>query len=360
MITNADKGILITWLDGLQARMAIVSGTGVQPVSAPVIGVAGQYPPFTVPVLQAEDGSFVGTGWDGNGSVFMIAFNENGSVRWSVANKIPQIATADGSIIATDLSGSAAVRFDQNGSAVEQIGNLPIYSWTGNAYRLGSVEQVIANPLYFALSFWAFQGANQSANNTAHFRKDSISNDKVRKKLTPRFWQRDFAQSHCGAVFANPMAAMVPSYSLQVVQKKQEMTNFFDVGNAGVGALPLREVTGGQYGTNVTLADYLNNGGAPAATANMGYPRQTAVVLQPSVLSQGRSEFTLVHEIIFHAYAGLTDDTVFANTYFQQQGLWRPAGSTATANISTWMSTDCRCTPGNPATPSCQANTATW
>jgi hypothetical protein len=166
MITNADKGILITWLDGLQARMAIVSGTGVQLVSAPVIGVAGQYPPFTVPVLQAEDGSFVGIGWDGNGSVFMIAFNENGSVRWSVANKIPQIATADGSIIGTDPSGSAAVRFDQNGNAVEQIGALPTYSWRGNAYRLGSVQQIAVPPIAWA-SLWASGGGSPSRNSTA-------------------------------------------------------------------------------------------------------------------------------------------------------------------------------------------------
>ena len=34
--------------------------------------------------------------------------------------------------------------------------------------------------------------------------------------------------------------------------------------------------------------------------------------------------------------------------------------STATVNISTWMSTDCTCTPGNPASPTCQANTAKW
>jgi hypothetical protein len=71
-------------------------------------------------------------------------------------------------------------------------------------------------------------------------------------------------------------------------------------------------------------------------------------------------EFTLVHEIIFHAYAGLLDNAVFGNTYFQQQGLWRPGNSTATVNISTWMSTDCTCTPGNPQAPTCQANTAQW
>jgi hypothetical protein len=160
---------------------------------------------------------------------------------------------------------------------------------------------------------------------------------------------------------ANPlgMALMIPNYSLQGVQMKQGMTNFYQVDISGVGSLTLSEVTGGQISNNETLTNYLGN--FNAATANMGYSRQTAVVLKSQFFSTYNSpEFLLVHEILFHAYAGLSDDAVFGNTYFTSQGLWRPSGSTMTHYITTWLSTDCNCTPGNPATPSCQANTAGW
>jgi hypothetical protein len=54
---------------------------------------------------------------------------------------------------------------------------------------------------------------------------------------------------------------------------------------------------------NVALADYLRNIEANAGTANMGYDRQTAVVMLPSVLAGARPEFTLTHELLLHAYA---------------------------------------------------------
>jgi hypothetical protein len=264
------------------------------------------------------------------------------------------VAVKDGGVLA-----KSGVVYGPNGTMSQM--NPFTYSWPGNAYRTGSsVEQVIASQLDYALSSWAFQGGNQSGNNSAHFRKDSIANNKVAKILTKQLWQK-FAASHCQSVLGNPqgMLMMIPSYSLQVVQTKQAMTNYYDIGNPGVGALTLKEVTAGGDRRNVTLTDYIT-GLANAATANRGYDKQTAVVMLPSVLTSARPEFVLVHETLFHAYAGLIDDSIFGNSYFNQQGLWREPGSTATTSISTWMSTDCRCTPGNPATPSCQANTATW
>jgi hypothetical protein len=169
------------------------------------------------------------------------------------------------------------------------------------------------------------------------------------------------AKSHCGSVFANPLGLplLIPNYSVQVVQTKQSMTNFYEVDNAGIEDLTLRTVTGGQIADNVKLTSYLLNGGATAATANYGYSRQTAVVLGPNFFLQQFPEFTLVREILLHAYAGKPDDAIFGNTYFTDQGLWRPSGSTATANITTWMSTDCTCTPGKPQT-TCPTNTAKW
>lgn len=67
------------------------------------------------------------------------------------------------------------------------------------------------------------------------------------------------------------MPSMTP-YSLQMVQEKQGTTNFYDVGNPGVGELALRAVTARQYGSDVRLTDYL--GTALAATPNMGYTRR--------------------------------------------------------------------------------------
>jgi hypothetical protein len=361
VITNADTGVLLTWgawnTYSWEPRqppvppntqtygIAVTTGTGVSVLDAPLVGQVN-------PALQAQDGSFVGSyGLD------MVSFDQSGSVRWIVPNYSPLMATADGGVIATSDYVSATV-FDQSGNATGQIANMPTQSWTLNEYQVGSVDQVVAMALLFAPGWSPFAGANASGNGTGYFPMDSISNEKVKEILTPARWQK-FAQSHCAAVLGGPQGipSTMPYYSLQMVQQKQKMTNFYDVGNPGIGNLELQVVTGGQYGSNETLTRYLRT--ANAATANMGYSRQTAVVVQAGFLSQPYPEFHLIHEVLLHAYAALTDDNVFG--LFQANGLWRPAGSTATTTISTWMSTDCSCTPENPATAStCKANTAPW
>jgi hypothetical protein len=148
------------------------------------------------------------------------------------------------------------------------------------------------------------------------------------------------------------------TYSLFNAQKKQAITNFYDVTNPGIGGLALVTVTGGQYGSNVQLAQYIAN--ATAITANLGFSAQTAIILKQGFFSQQYPQYTLVHEIILHAYVGAQDSAIFNNSYFAGQGLWRPTGSSATSNITDWMTTDCTCTPGNPATPACQAKPPTW
>lgn len=167
---------------------------------------------------------------------YMVAFDAGGGVRWSVAGEEPDIAVAGGGVI-----GKSGIVYDPGGNATG-MGVPTTYSWPGNAYRTGSVDLMMANSLYYGLSFWAFQGANQSRNNTARFRRDSRANDSVKKKLTAQFWRR-FALSHCGSVLANTrgMTAMIPSYSLDAVRTKQAITNFYDLGNPGVGGLTLRE-----------------------------------------------------------------------------------------------------------------------
>jgi hypothetical protein len=185
LITNVDQGVLITWYmdpnstDGLQAGfngerrtgrgsgagkvplvegdlpvdigMATTTGGAVSLMSAPRI--PGQE--WAVePVLQAQDGSFVGSVWAGeNGNTpNMVAFDATGNVRWTVPGYGPKIALADGGVIAQawdpdaqDFTGPA-VTFDENGNATGMMGDLPTYSWMGNAYELNALGRSSAAP----------------------------------------------------------------------------------------------------------------------------------------------------------------------------------------------------------------------
>jgi hypothetical protein len=170
MMTNADQGIVLNW-EGVEGpgwqrtpRMAITTGTSASIISMP--SVPGQDVAF--PVLQAQDGTFLGTS-----GPYMIDFDATGKVLWSVAgNYAPTIATADGGVIAQsydpdtgELTGT--VTFDQNGNATGQMASLPTYSWLGNAYQDGPVNQVLATPPKRAASFSPNPGANPSGNTTA-------------------------------------------------------------------------------------------------------------------------------------------------------------------------------------------------
>jgi len=162
VITNADTGVLLTFTDSTNThRIAITTGEGASLGSGP--SIPDQYGDVE-PVLQAQDGSFVGTAWVGDDVIpYMVAFDQTGIVRWSVPNEEPQIATDDGGVIA-----KSGIAYDQNGIAMGQIGNQPTYSWTGNAYQVGSVEQVVTNWISLAVSFWPFAGGNASGNRTAN------------------------------------------------------------------------------------------------------------------------------------------------------------------------------------------------
>ena len=119
----------------------------------------------------------------------MVAFDQAGNVRWMVPNEYPLIATADGGVI-----GQSGISYDQNGNAIGQISSpLPTYSWGGNSYQIASTDLVVLNPLYFAVSFWAFQGGTPARNNTAYFPRDSIANSKVNTLLSETFWRTKFA-----------------------------------------------------------------------------------------------------------------------------------------------------------------------
>jgi hypothetical protein len=140
---------------GGRAFDTVVAPTGVSMINTPVPGENSAI----TPVLQAQDGSFVGTFVDFNTSLTsMIAFDASGNLLWSVPNEQPQIATADGGVI-----GQSGITYDQNGSATGQ-GPLYTQSWTGNMYRVGSIDRFFVPPALLATSFWAFQCGNASGN----------------------------------------------------------------------------------------------------------------------------------------------------------------------------------------------------
>jgi hypothetical protein len=56
-------------------------------------------------MLQLADGSYVGSVSDNSGQQDMVAFDAAGNVKWTMPGYNPDIATADGSIIA-DIGGS--------------------------------------------------------------------------------------------------------------------------------------------------------------------------------------------------------------------------------------------------------------
>ena len=153
MISNGDTGVLLTWeqdsIDESPFGMALTNGAS----STVAIGAIapGQQEAVT-PVLQAQDGSFVGTVGTANGSFVqsMIAFDSSGNVRWTVPNESPQYATADGGVI-----GQSGITYDQNGNATGQ-GPPYTQSWTYNKYQDGPLTQVAAMPTLLA-STWAFQ-----------------------------------------------------------------------------------------------------------------------------------------------------------------------------------------------------------
>jgi hypothetical protein len=168
LITNADTGVLLSWGLSWDAGcafvrkpangMALTNGTSVTLLNQPQVPICGNG--GVRPVLQAQDGSFVGT-YNTSSGTNMVAFDTSGNIRWTVPNEQPQIATDDGGVI-----GQSGIAYDANGNAVGQIGTAT-QSWFGHTYQIGSVERIFAPVLSVAQTLWAIVGGNPSGNGTA-------------------------------------------------------------------------------------------------------------------------------------------------------------------------------------------------
>lgn len=122
-----------------------------------------------IPVLQAQDGSFVGYTWvccdaEGDDVPYMVAFDQNGGVRWTVANDQPQIATADGGVI-----GQSGIVYDSNGGATGQMGGVLTQSWSTQLYSAtgSQLEAVAGTSIQWATGYESMAGGNPSANGTS-------------------------------------------------------------------------------------------------------------------------------------------------------------------------------------------------
>jgi hypothetical protein len=134
--------------------MAVTAGSSVSLVSAPQVPGGDQ----VVPVLQAQDGSFVGTTCPGcpAGDGDIVSFDATGNVRWTVTGDKPYIATDDGGVI-----GQSGITYDQNGNATGQV-SLYTQSWRGYMYTDGDVAKRAAPPHPLADSGSPFAGTNAS------------------------------------------------------------------------------------------------------------------------------------------------------------------------------------------------------
>ncbi len=164
MITNADQGILISFETAEEGMvfndwMATTgaAGTNRSQVSEPLS-----------PMLQAQDGSFVGSDDNGN----MVAFDASGNFLWVVPNETPAIATADGGVI-----GTSGIAYDSAGKAIWQTGfqigdpwlqGSAQPSWGAQAYSFGP-GGVSQDYIWFeyASSFGVLPGGNPSGTATA-------------------------------------------------------------------------------------------------------------------------------------------------------------------------------------------------
>lgn len=192
MITNADQGAVFSWSvtklgycalatdTGCTAQVDTVNENHITTMAAGTItgdvilnwALPGQFEAVQ-PVLQLADGSFIGT-VNGQTGGNMLAFNSSGNVSWVVPNFTPQMATADGGIIASapqvcngnGCTPGTVSTFDPNGNPTGEVPPLPTYSWKGT-YQLGSIRSLLSAWPVLTKTYAAVFGQNLTGNGTA-------------------------------------------------------------------------------------------------------------------------------------------------------------------------------------------------
>jgi hypothetical protein len=355
LISNADTGVVLT-LATDAFYIATTTGTNVSVVNTPLFPNQNTFSPY-IPVLQAEDGSFIGTVVDNQSSQFMVGFGASGNLLWSVPSETPRIALHGGGVV-----GTSGTTYDSSGNMTGQIPNLAALAWNGDGYQIGSVDWILIDPVLYAGTWVAFQGGTQSANGTTGIPMDSTTDKAVKDILSPKMWDNFRLHSHCAAVlfaeqgFQQIMNFAFSAYGLQ--QKFERTTHFYNVNDPTYANYSLKQLTGGEVQFEGPISGRLGN--ADAGAFNWGAEKHSVVLLKQAVFQQSTPavpKYTLVHELL-HAYTAAGDDAIYANTYFKSNGLHRGNGN-ETLTLSGWLSTDCHCTPGQ--TQNCSANSApTW
>lgn len=217
MITNADQGAVFSWSVTKFAYCALATDAGCTAqvgtvnenhittmaggtVTGDVIlnwALPGQFEAVQ-PVLQLADGSFIGT-VNGQTGGNMLAFNSSGNVTWVVPNFTPQMATADGGIIASapqicngnGCTPGTVSTFDSNGNPTGQTSaNENSFDWPGNqsyAPNTGTTTATFGFPPDYAPTYTALGGSNQSSNGTAIWQvlSSASQSNSPQKQLPP-------------------------------------------------------------------------------------------------------------------------------------------------------------------------------
>jgi hypothetical protein len=174
-MTSADGGVLFTWsvnnpggceyrslLFGQFSEFGCVPSTWDVKVTSTATGTTtstGHLLP--APVLQAQDGSFVGNliNTDDWVTINLAGFNQDGTIKWiGPANYQALLTTSDGGGVAQSPSGQY-VTFDQSGNSTGQLTSLPTLSWTtGYQTSSGSVSAVVSPNITLATTYAAIRG----------------------------------------------------------------------------------------------------------------------------------------------------------------------------------------------------------
>jgi len=392
IIPDGNGGVLGTWTISPPAPPVpqfpyqaadVVSGVVGAPYNlpfSPTSVVVGQSPSLVLGENGVAFAAAPSTDTNNNPVNQISSFNiGNGAPNWNyqVAAQTTLIfaaATQGGGLDAkmTDSQNiDTIVSFDASGNLTTDFSGFSGVSYFANGLWFGFVgstlNEVDANAMWASLVSNAFPLGNLYFERSALPVLDSKTNDSVKSMLGTV--SQGLKTSNCAKVLSAGLSTQTQfansPYSFdQAIMKGTKMTNYFDLTNASTANLTRRQITGGEDANDEPLSQYFPANGQALTTNNSGIQyKYTAIVFAAGVLawqnqSNAKPKYTLTHEVFLHAYANQSDSAVFSNSVFQNNGLLNSNPSSST-NISNWISTDCKCTPGI-STGTCNMNSASW